>query len=203
MLKIVKVKKTKRGFTLLETLLSVALLVIVSTMMMNGFMSSINFSHNTSVFAKSSGNNYKNAMSELGYYAVKAAVDKKTAYSTLDGQGASGTMTFTGTGVAGTNLILNSDGELKVKVFAKTNNDTNLHQNLGLSDYAENYGGGDDSFSDNRYSFTYIPSTNKDGDDHHTGEIRIFRKNGTSPVEYYWGYKDDEGHVVILSQVNS
>ncbi|MBP5655835.1 MAG: type II secretion system protein [Clostridiales bacterium] len=201
MLKIVKVKKTKKGFTLLETLLSVALLVIISSMMMNGFMASINFSHNTSVYAKSAGTNYRDAMSDLAYYATKAGTNKKAAYSALNSQGADGTMTFTGSGVAGTNLILNSDGELKVKVFSKTSNATDLHDNLGLSQYAENYGGGDDSYADNRYSFNYIPSTNADGDGDHVGEIRIFRQNSTG--NYFWGYKKDDGTVVILSQVNS
>lgn len=206
MLKIVKVKKTKKGFTLLETLLSVALLVIVSSMMMNGFMGSINYSHNTSVYAKSAGNNYKEAMSELGFYAVKAAEDKKAAYSSLEGATAEdGTMTFTGTGVAGTNLILNSDGELKVKVFSKTANTSGLHDNLGLSQFAENYGGSDDSYSDNRYSFTYIPSVNHDTDNHHIGEIRIFRQNSTGKL--FWGYKktnaDGTTTFVSLGQVNN
>ncbi|MCR4669695.1 MAG: type II secretion system GspH family protein [Saccharofermentans sp.] len=197
MLKIVKVKKTKKGFTLLETLLSCALLVIISTMMMNGFMASINYSHNTSVYAKSAASNYASAMSEMAYYATKAEADKKTAYSALDSKGTDGTLTFTGTGVAGTKLILNTDGELKVKVFEQIDNKTNLHQNLGLSQYKEEYDDKNGSYADNRYSFTYIPGMNKDGSNKHVGEIRIFKKRGTN--DYYWGYKKSDGSVVILS----
>jgi prepilin-type N-terminal cleavage/methylation domain-containing protein len=45
----VKKIKNKKGFTLLETLLSVAILVIISSMMINGFMATITYSHNSSV----------------------------------------------------------------------------------------------------------------------------------------------------------
>ena len=41
--------KTKKGFTLLEVLLATAILVIISSMLMEGFISSMGFSYNSSV----------------------------------------------------------------------------------------------------------------------------------------------------------
>ena len=198
MLKIVKVKKTKRGFTLLETLLSVALLVIISAMMMNGFMASVNYSHNTSVYAKSAGSNYKEAMSKLALYATKANTDKKAAYSVIGAP--DGSMSFTGTGPA-VNLVMTSGGKLKLKVFKETDNSSNLHENIGVDQFDENFG----SHADNRYAFNYVPGKNADGDGNHVGEIRIFRKNSTG--EYYWGYKttNADGTTTLhsLGKVNS
>ena len=201
MLRIVKVKKTKRGFTLLETLLSVALLVIISSMLMNGFMSTINYSHNTSVYAKSASTNYKKAMSDLAYYATTSLSNKKTAYSALDAETVDGSITFSGAGVAGVGLILNSDNKLKVKVFQQTQNNTDLNDNLGLSSFAEDYSASDDTYADNRYSYTYIPTVNKASDGSHVGEIRIYIKNDDG--SYYWGYKGDDGTVNILDKVTN
>jgi len=190
----VKVKKTKRGFTLIETLLSVALLIIISTMMMKGFMSTINYSHNTSVYSKSAASNYADVISELGYYSTTAAGDKTTAYSALETDGTLGSLCFS-TEVSGTKLILNTTNTLNVKVFSATDNSSDLTENLGLSTYAED----DDTYADNRYSFTYIPTKNKDGDGNHVGEIRIFRKNDDG--SYWWGYRNSSGGIVPLGEV--
>lgn len=192
--------KSKKGFTLLETLLSVALLLIISTMMMNGFMSTINYSHNTSVQAKSSASNYASAMSDLAQYTAEASLDKQVAYQTLDSSGTEYKLKITGGSVAGSNLILNSDERLKVRVFKYIDNTTDLHDNLGLPEYNEHYTPDEDnSYADNRYSYTYIPYVNKTADDKYIGEVRIYLKNSTK--EYWWGYKDEHGNIVTISKV--
>ena len=49
--------KTKKGFTLLEVLLATAILVIISSMLMEGFISAMGFSYNTSVYSRSASYN--------------------------------------------------------------------------------------------------------------------------------------------------
>ena len=191
-----KKKRNKKGFTLLETLLSVALLVIISTMMMNGFMATINYSHNTSVQAKSASSNQSSAMSDLAGYASKAEINKTTAYSLLDTDGVQGSFSYTGDSVAGIPLILNKDNKLTVKVFKYLDNTTDLHDNLGLDQQKEDY----NTKADNRFSLTYIPTVNKVGTNSFVGEIRIYKKNADG--EYYWGYKGPDGKVHTISKVN-
>lgn len=53
-------KKCKKGFSLLEVLLAVAILLIASTMVMQGFMSTLSYSANTAIYAKSGGTNTTN-----------------------------------------------------------------------------------------------------------------------------------------------
>ena len=45
-----------KGFTLVETLLSAVILVIISTMLFNGFIATMGFSYQTSVYVKSGAN---------------------------------------------------------------------------------------------------------------------------------------------------
>ena len=207
MLKIVKVKKTKKGFTLLETLLSVALLVIISTMLMNGFMSTMNYSHNTSVYWKSAGGNYAAAMSDLAEYAAHGSSGdnavKSDSYKKLSGETNDATLYFTG--LKGKELIItpkNDAGQrvINLKVFKETKNNTGLNDNVADIDEYEEYwnaGGGDSSYADNRYAFVYYPACNNSDDAKHPGEIRIYKKNGTD--ELSWGYKitKDDGTKVF------
>lgn len=58
-------KKRQKGFTLLETLLSVAIMVIISTMLLNGFAATMGYSYHTSVYSKAAAVNYSKSMSTL------------------------------------------------------------------------------------------------------------------------------------------
>lgn len=68
----------RKGFTLVETLLATVILVIVSTMLINGFVSTMGYSYQTSVYIKSGGNNYA------------ACMDKVADWQTLDNEGDNG-----------------------------------------------------------------------------------------------------------------
>ena len=57
--------KRQKGFTLLETLLSVAIMVIISTMLLNGFAATMGYSYHTSVYTKSAASNYSSCMGTL------------------------------------------------------------------------------------------------------------------------------------------
>ena len=55
----------RKGFTLVETLLATFILVVISTMLVNGFIATMGFSYQTSVYSKSGANNYGLAMDTL------------------------------------------------------------------------------------------------------------------------------------------
>lgn len=157
-------------------------------------MATITYSHNSSVQAKSATSNQASAMSDLAQYTAAAAQNKQNAYSLLENSGTPNSITFNGT-IAGTKLVLNADGEIKIKTFKYTENTTDLHENIGITDPNSI----EDSYADNRYSYTYIPYINKTGDGTYIGEIRIFVKNSTK--EYFWGYRKADGSIVTISKI--
>ena len=59
-------KKFKQsGFTLLETLLAVAIMVIISTMLLNGFAATMGYSYYTSVYTRAAASNYSSSLNTL------------------------------------------------------------------------------------------------------------------------------------------
>lgn len=57
--------KSKSGFTLLEVILSVAILIVASSMILSGYLTAFNYSNDTGVFAKLSSRMYSNAVTDL------------------------------------------------------------------------------------------------------------------------------------------
>lgn len=64
-----KNKSSKKGFTLLEVMLAIAIMVIASTMILQGFLSTLAYSANTALYARQGGYNQKQM-----YQAVAAKV---------------------------------------------------------------------------------------------------------------------------------
>ncbi len=70
------INKNKKAFTLLEVILAVAILLTASTMIMQGFMSTLQYSHNTSLmrgygnFNRKRINNTLNAAQNRSYQAA-------------------------------------------------------------------------------------------------------------------------------------
>ena len=65
-----RIKKINhKGFTLVETLLSAVILVVISTMLFNGFIATMGFSYQTSVYVKSGANNYTACMKEVAAWS--------------------------------------------------------------------------------------------------------------------------------------
>jgi len=66
-------RRSKSGFTLLEVMLAVVILVIASTMIMKGFIAVMIMGKNNSLYSKSGAENYRQAMSDtLAHYATAA-----------------------------------------------------------------------------------------------------------------------------------
>ena len=205
-------KKRQKGFTLLETLLSVAIMVIISTMLLNGFAATMGYSYHTSVYSKAAAQNYTSSMSTLSdlhgksksyetdgtmvennYYLAGAVALGKGSYG-----GASSTSTvvidFQSQAGYTTNAasvdILN---DLNAVEFAYTAVPTSI-----------NIGGTIDntSVAANRRTFFYLPTWNYDPDkvegagnlmtEAYLGHVNIYLINtGTNAGKYCWGYLTD------------
>ena len=63
----------KKGFSLLEVMLAVAIMAITSSMIMYGFMSSMNYANNSSIYARVAAKNEQrnyNQMAGMFYVVV-------------------------------------------------------------------------------------------------------------------------------------
>lgn len=205
-------KKRQKGFTLLETLLSVAIMVIISTMLLNGFAATMGYSYHTSVYSKAAAANYSASMSTLSDLH-----GKKKAYET------DGTMVENNYAIAGkvalgkgTYSAATTTSPVKIKFQAQAGVTTNaagvdvLNQ-LNAVEFAYtdvpsdiNIGGTIDntSVAANRRTFFYIPTWNYDPDkidgasdlmaEAYLGHVNIYLINkGTNAGKYCWGYLTD------------
>ena len=57
--------KNKKAFSLLEVLLAMAIMLIASTMIMQGYMSTYSYSGNTKIYAKSAAENAKKVYTDI------------------------------------------------------------------------------------------------------------------------------------------
>ena len=64
--------KNKKGFTLLETLLATCILVIVSSMLMQGFITAMGYSYNSSVYSRSASYNSQLCITQLAEWSKRA-----------------------------------------------------------------------------------------------------------------------------------
>lgn len=76
-----KIVKSKKGFTLLEVMLAVAILVITSTMIMHGYLSTLEYANNTSVYRSYGNANYSEMNDSL--YSVAEGNSPLGARSTI------------------------------------------------------------------------------------------------------------------------
>jgi prepilin-type N-terminal cleavage/methylation domain-containing protein len=136
-----RVKVSKRGFTLLETMLSVAILLIVTLMVYEGFMSTLNYSGDTALADRLGNEAAGQCYEQLGTYTNGTSPKNK---ANVDANAA---IIITGSGVKSV---------LQVQKIAATNGDSAFSAtSLGsaLSD--------DSSFTNttNRHGFAYCART--------------------------------------------
>lgn len=209
--------KIKTGFTLLETLLSVAIMVIISTMLLNGFGATMGYSYHTSVYTKAAAANYSGCMNTLsslhansnpygptGMAANNYAVVGQIAYKgsgTYNGASSTKkvTISFDVSGASTTNgagtSVLN---DLNAVAFSYTA----IPSVVEIKGVIEN-----ESAAANRKTFFYIPTVNYDdskiGADQdlntmintaYLGHVGIYLINtskygdNVKSGEYCWGY---------------
>lgn len=189
-------KIRKGGFTLVETMCAVVIMIITSTMLINGFIASMGYSYHTSVYTRSAGNNYATCINRVAnlHGMAEEARHKQAEVDTRTGGGSvAATMTFSG-GVA-------SLKELKISVSHTTANSSGSP--LAISGVASE----DDLYLDNRHSFFYYPTVNNrivaggTADDTYLGRTHIYKK--AADGAYYWCYVDDTtGKVVEIQKVS-
>ena len=183
MKKVIK-KGNRKGFTLVETMLAVFILVVVSTMLINGFVTTMAYSYQTSVYSKSGANNYKACMTNLA------------RWNHLENTGNDGreAMAFNNTiannTILGKELVFYSNGSvsnsletLNVAVIERTDLTATVPSELNYG--SKNYAPNNESRADNHKTFVYYPEHCYDGSNNNTvGKIIVMYVQ--SEDAYYW-----------------
>lgn len=180
MKKLVKSNRRK-GFTLVETILAIFILVVVSTMLINGFIASMAYSYQTSVYSKSAGNNYKACMNQLGtwsHYKNKGDDGREAHGQNYINSSNNHVLSFSIISGSTTNSFES------LSVAVEKNTDLGYTVPGTLSYNSSQYAPTSDAFADNRTTFFYYPEWCSDEHGNHTGEIVVMYK--ATENEYYW-----------------
>ena len=135
----IKIYKSKKGFTLLEIVLAVAILMIMSTALVQGFLSTLQYSYDTSLYLRMSKSNYGRAVSDLSNYS-NSAVGSRYEFS--------GNATLS---IGGAASVAGLDRSLSVYVNRETNT------NITVSDIGSGIAEGSSPVSSRRTNVLYTP----------------------------------------------
>ena len=182
---------SKKGFTLLEVLLATAILVIVSSMLMQGFITTMGFSYNSSVYARSASWNSKLCVTQLAEWSKKAdrqvynsstnAWEDATegAYEAIAAYSSNAkTITFTQAS-AGSKL-----GDVKVIVHSEKDVKAPNAINLDANRFSAESINQADKYADNRYILFYYPGYNAESKTY-KGDTHMYMLDGHK----CWGHE--------------
>lgn len=152
-IRLFKKKSSRMGFTLLEVVLSVAIMLVLTTMMMNGFAATMSYSFHTSVFASTAAANYDKVLTNIAkaVKADRAAFRDLPTYANEAGE-VEITLDQTIASVPG--------NKFTVRVFKATDGAAAANTN-GYRSVAETWESGtkaDGSYANNRTSFYFRPT---------------------------------------------
>ena len=189
-----------KGFTLVETMLGVFILVTVSTMLINGFVTTMAYSYQTSIYSKSAANNYKACMNSVAHWShmSNTGSDGREVAAIDNG--------YYGSNVQ-KNLIFVTGGNaiesLYVAEVARTDLSLTVPGTVsyGSTDYTPN----NSSYSDNHKALIYFPQYGQaPGNDATKGKIVV--KYDADAEQYYWvvdnGNATLEGATVVGDPFN-
>lgn len=199
--------KTKKGFTLLEVLLATAILVIISSMLMEGFISAMGFSYNSSVYSRSASYNGDLCRTQLAKWSTYSRhissydtshgkyVDLDAAYKdvgeyVLSKGSYSGTTPVTGTLNFPQYGALKKLGKINVAVYEKK--DVGISAATLGSFHTETIDNSENRRADNRTILFYYPANNGDYSNSNFGNTHLYKING-SKVWCYETYKTKAG----------
>ncbi|MCR5617657.1 MAG: type II secretion system GspH family protein [Clostridiales bacterium] len=156
-------KKNKNGFTLLEVVLSMAIMLIMATMIIEGFMSTLSYSANSALYARQGNANVA---------SVNQVVAKKMVGKDKPGS-SSGVSGVTNMGAKKLNLTLQKDSA-NAKFTVNTWKTTKSGKFISL-----NKGEESGNVSTNRYALSYsLPSDIKCPSCHKPDNLAISAKTG-------------------------
>lgn len=194
--------KSKKGFTLLETLLATCILVIVASMLMEGFITAMGYSYNSSVYARSAAFNNQLCLDKLASWSLKA-----DGVASMKADGAStnpeaspykdvATTAYAQTGnfTSFKEIVFTGDlGVVKVAVHEEKDVNTGAGN---LSRFtAEKIRSNPNAVADNRMIFFYYPTVVGNPTDTYFGNTHLYRKADGTVV---WGYDKAGGGVEEL-----
>ena len=203
--------KTKKGFTLLETLLATAILVIIGSMLMEGFITAMGYSYNSSVYSRSAAYNSNLCVTQLSKWSMYADNVKSksgTSVNNLDPTNKHSAQTWeTPYADVGefarkdsrTNNLANPQylnfsgggvagynlGNIRVAVYEKSNVATGSSDLSGFNKEKIVSGLTDDAVADNRTILFYFPTNNGTYGHNSFGRTKKYMLADGSIV---WGY---------------
>lgn len=185
-----------KGFTLVETMLAVFILVTVSTMLINGFVTTMAYSYQTSIYSKSSANNYKACMNSVSRWShmgnqgtngrEAAAIDKGYYGSNVQKN-----LVF----VTGGNVI----DSLYVAEVARTDLSLTVPGTVsyGSTDFTPNNA----SYADNHKAIVYYPEYCMNGSDEDT-KGKIVVKYDADTQTYSWVVNNNQPNLAGATVVS-
>ena len=172
----------RKGFTLIETLLATFILVVVSTMLVNGFIATMGYSYQTSVYTKSGANNYTACMNELATWC-------NTPNLGDDGREAQAKDFCGGDYDNATELVFENPISAHIEnLYVEVHEETGLGATVpGSLPYGDGrFSPEEDDLADNRKTFVYFPQYwAKTADDEDTlGNVVVMYVADEN--KYYW-----------------
>ena len=179
-------KHNRKGFTLVETILATFILFVVSTMLVNGFIAAIGYSYQTSIYNKSSGDNYAVCMKDIGEWSKLSKSDREIQGYGYDA-GKKSTLTFLPASVHSGKTLESLNVVYEKRDTIRTNV---IPDGVAFSDGRFAPTSNTDQRADNRKSFCYYPEYCVDKDGNHLGEIIVMYDSHEK--KYYWTVNDGQ-----------
>lgn len=175
---------SKKGFTLVEVMLAVVILVMSSTMIMQGFITTMNCSRNSTIYSRVGSENYSTLISKISAFSQMSATQREHIIQKAQ----NGTLSFNGTSYT-----------TGINIWAITSSGTGDINVAGAASVGANEADMGSAVIDNRYAFFYVDSDgaghfscdrdgkvdgkNPDGSDHiHHSMFRYCYVAGTLPA---------------------
>jgi prepilin-type N-terminal cleavage/methylation domain-containing protein len=174
-------RKSRKGFTLVETLLATFILVVISTMLLNGFITTMGYSYQTSIYNKSAAKNYSLCMSHAGAWSLKS--------NNLDAGREAYAKNHYATNKATLNFITGTEYTSCESLYVGVERKSDLSPTVpsALAFQSEAFAPKDDDYVDNRTAIVYFPEYCDDGASGHVGEIVVMIDSSDSDdIHYYW-----------------
>lgn len=190
--------KTKKGFTLLETLLATCILVIIGSMLMEGFITAMGYSYNSSVYSKSAAYNSQLCVKQIADWSVKADVETPTTTAENPYRAVGEYVISNGQFTNKAMINFNTLGAVNVAVYEQKQVNCSSDKNL-TTFTAEKIRNNVNAVADNRTILFYYPSyIGTTPTESFFGNTHVYLVNGTT---YKWGYDDPSAtNGVVLKQ---